>query len=62
MCVPWKLHPFGNEYCTICNDDVKDGCPIMEMEHVEGEDWPKEVGPNEFDDQGKIVGVICICQ
>ena len=29
MCVPQKPHPFGNEYHTICNGDLKKGTPIM---------------------------------
>ncbi len=45
MCVPRKLHPFGNEYHTICNGDLKIGTPIMfQVELVEGKDRPPQLG------------------
>ncbi len=39
MCVPQKPHLFGNKYHTICDVDLKEGCPIMyHIELVEGKD------------------------
>ncbi len=62
MHVPWKPCPFGNEDHTICDGDLKVGCPIMyQVELVEGKDRPKELGPKDFDDQGKTVGLM-LCQ
>ncbi len=59
MCIPWKPHLFGNKYHTICDGDSKKGCPLIyQVELVEGKDWPKELGPKEFEDQGKTVGLM----
>ena len=59
MHVPWKPCSFGNEDHTICDCDLKEGCPIMYwVELVEGKDRPKELGPKEFDDRGRTVGLM----
>ncbi len=59
MCVPHKPHTFGNEFHTICNGDLKKGMPIMfQVELVEGKDWPQELGKMEFEEMGKIVGLM----
>ncbi len=51
MCFPWKSHPFENKYHTVCDGDLKEGCPIMYwVELVKGKDWPEELGPKEFND------------
>ncbi len=64
MCVPRKPHPFGNKYQTICNGDHTKGAPIMFCaELLEGKDWPVELGPKEFEDHGKTVGLmVCMSQ
>mmetsp|Transcript_11947 Transcript_11947/g.25228 ORF Transcript_11947/g.25228 Transcript_11947/m.25228 type:complete len:318 (-) Transcript_11947:177-1130(-) len=59
MCVPRKPHPFGNEYHTICNGDLKIGTPIMfRVELVEGKDRPPQLGRKEFEEHGKTVGLM----
>jgi len=59
MCVPRKPHPFGNEYHTICDCDLTKGAPIMfRVELMEGKDRPVELGPKEFEDRGKTIGLM----
>ncbi len=53
---PRKPHPFGNEYHTAC-------CGLsgvlFSMEMVEGKDRPRQLGPQEFDDEGgKTCGLL----
>ena len=48
-----------NEYHTICDGDLTKGAPIMfRVELVEGKDRPVELGPKEFEDRGKTVGLM----
>ncbi len=59
MCVPRKPHPYGNEYHTICNGDLKSGTSIMFWaELVEGKGCPPELGHKEFEEQGKTIGLM----
>ncbi len=59
MSVPRKPHPFGNKHHTICNGDLLQVSPIMFcIELVEGKDWPPQLGPKEFDDCEKTVGLM----
>ena len=51
MVVPWKPHPFGNEYHSICDGDlaVGKGNPIMvHVELQEGKDCPSELEDEAF--------------
>ena len=55
MVVPRKPHPFGNEYHTLCCGL----CGILyALELVEGKDRPRQMGPQEFDNLGKTVGLL----
>ena len=55
MCVPRKPWPLGNEWHTICC--AKSGVMYC-VELVEGKDRPKEMGPKEFSEKGKTVGLL----
>ncbi len=58
-CVPRKPHPFGNEYHTICDGELKICTPIMfQVEVVEGKDRPPQLGRKEFEERGKTVGLM----
>jgi hypothetical protein len=58
MCVPHKLHPFGNEYHTIANENG--GKPIMfQIKLVKGKDHPKKADgswafPSEYNRLSKM--------
>ncbi len=57
MCIPWKPHPFGNEYHLI--NDIDDGSPIMwRLELQNGKDWPSAIGAKKHDEKGKTVGLM----
>ena len=55
MFIPRKPHPFGNEYHTIADVETT---MTYRMECVEGKDRPAQLGPKEYDDKGKTVGVM----
>jgi hypothetical protein len=55
MVVPRKPHPFGNEYHTVAC--AKSGV-LWQVELVEGKDRPRQLGPPEFHDLGKTVGLM----
>lgn len=55
MCVGRKPHPFGNERHTIC-------CALSSIlwraQIVEGKDRPTQLGPKQYSEQGKTVGLM----
>ena len=57
MFMPRKPHPFGNEYHTIADVETT-MIHVYRMECVEGKDRPAQLGPKEYDDKGKTVGVM----
>ncbi len=57
---PWKPHPFGNKYHTVCC--AKSGI-LTQIELVEGKDRPAEMEAPEFDNKGMTVGLLlCLLQ
>ena len=55
MALPGKLHLFRNEYHTVCC--AKSGI-LYSLEIVEGKDRPRDLGPKEFDNEGKTTGLL----
>ncbi len=59
MVVPWKPHPFGNEYHTICDGEFGLGNLIMwHVELQEGKDWLAKAGPKKWSNLGKTVSIM----
>jgi hypothetical protein len=54
MFVPWKPHPMGNKYHSIC-------CGVSgimyAIELVQGKDRPPQLAPETFSEHGKTTGL-----